>query len=180
MSVASPKQKKGWRRAPPTLLLLPALPKHSITDAVLQLHQVFPTVQVFQPTDTQRKCSQAKSLLADCLWAPGCCESQSWGPASLTPCLRDPALLLGQHSEPAQPTSTSSCFSQEDPLSSPALGSPWLLKHTGRGTVVPCLSSAQHRHSPAALLPAPLQSPLPARLTVTSVQQYPTDDAAEV
>lgn len=174
MSAASPKQKKGWRRAPPTLLLLPALPKHSITDAVLQLHQVFPTAQVFQPTETHTENAANEvpvSLLSPrLLWKP---ELRSCLPDTLPQRAFSWASILNLHSLPAH----AAVFPKKSHF---PLGSPWLLKLTGRGTVVPCLSSAQQRHSPAALLPAPLQSPLPARLSVTSVQQYPTDDAAEV
>lgn len=176
-----PNRRKAGERLLSTLLLLPALPKRGITDTVLQLFGVFPTAQLFQPTETRHRKQQPNEIPISWIvwWALDCCGSQSWGPASLTPCLREPALLLGQHSEPAQGTGSCSCFSQKEPLSSCLhWACPGCQSTQAGGTVAPGLSSPW-RHSPAELLSAH-QSPLSARPSVTLVQQYLSDDAAEV
>lgn len=165
----------------PTLLLLPALPKHSTTDTELQL---IPALTSYSSPQghTQKNCSHMKSLLADCLVTPGCCGSQSWGPASLTPCFREPALLLAQHPEPAQ---LRQLFCPGRAISSPLnwacpgcrctrAGELWYPASALSPWRHPQLSCFQH------LQQALLQKPLSARLSVTLVQQYPADDAAEV
>lgn len=140
-----PNRRKAGERLLSTLLLLPALPKHGITDTVLQLFGVFPTAQLFQPTETRHRKQQPNEIPISWIvwWALDCCGSQSWGPASLTPCLREPALLLGQHSEPAQGTGSCSCFSQKSHFPAACIGLALAAKAHRQGELW-YLASAHH------------------------------------
>lgn len=84
-----PNRRKAGERLLSTLLLLPALPKRGITDTVLQLFGVFPTAQLFQPTETRHRKQQPNEIPISWIvwWALAPVEARAevlppWHPAS--------------------------------------------------------------------------------------------------
>lgn len=143
MSLPSPKQKKG------SFSHCCSCQSTALQIQCCRLLWVFLTAQLFQSTETHKENEVQAAKWSPCQqivwWAHGCCGSQSRGSASFTPCLREPALLLGQYFEPAQCITSCSCFSQNKPFSSSlhmaCLGC-WSTQ--AGGNVVLCLSSVHY------------------------------------
>lgn len=167
MSVPSPKQ----RKAPSHVAAVASTAKaqHHRYRAAARSS----TAQLFQSTGTHTEKLQpyevpVSILLGDprLLWQP-----------ELRSCLPDTLL---QRASPSPGSTSWTCTAQAAVLprkshfQPPALGLPWLQMHTGRRTVVPCLSSLTMETPPAELLPTPAAGPAPETTFSKAVSNFST------